>query len=149
MGKDGSGYTVYEMMEEVVDVILKTNSPLIILDEADKLSDQVLYFFISIYNLTEDMCGIVLQATEHLKIRISKGFRLNRKGFREIYSRFGRKYIEVKPNTVAELKAIIEANGISESEEQTRIINESEGDIRRIKRLTKAYLRSDKKEGEA
>lgn len=144
MGKETSGYTVYEMMREVISVILKVDRPLLILDEADKLSDQVLYFFISIYNSTEDKCGIVIQATDFLKKRIKRGIDLNKRGFKEIFSRFGRKFIELKPNTNADLKEIIEANGIYEHEEITRIINESEGDIRRIKRLVKAALRKER-----
>ena len=54
-------------------------SPLLILDEADKLSDQVLYFFITIYNQLEDECGIVLQATNHLEKRLRRGIKLNKK----------------------------------------------------------------------
>lgn len=144
MGKETSGYTVYEMMREVISIILKVENPLIILDEADKLSDQVLYFFISIYNATEDKCGIVIQATDFLKKRINRGVDLNKKGFKEIFSRFGRKFIELPANSKKDLTEIIEANGIYQHEEITRIINDSEGDIRRIKRLVKAALRKER-----
>ena len=43
-----------------------------VLDEADKLSDQVLYFFISLYNKLEDRVGIILCATDYLEKRIKK-----------------------------------------------------------------------------
>lgn len=143
MGRDGSGYTVYELMNEVLEAILKAENPLIILDEVDKLSDQVLYFFISIYNTTEDKCGIVLQATDFFKKRINKGVANNRKGYKEIFSRFGRNFIELPANTEKDLAAIIKANGVDEESEIIRITNQSEGDIRRVKRLVKAYLRKE------
>lgn len=59
-----SGGTVTEMMADAVQILKRKERPLLILDEADKLSDQVLYFFISLYNALEDRCGIVLTATD-------------------------------------------------------------------------------------
>lgn len=141
MGKDADGYTVYEMMAVVIREILRAESPIIILDEADKLSDQVLYFFITIYNETEGKCGLVLQATSHLKKRIEKGIALNKKGYNEIYSRIGRKFIEPKQNRVDELKDIIRLNGVDDELDVVRIVNDSDNDIRRIKRLVLAYKR--------
>lgn len=141
MGKDSGGYTVYEMMTVVLEAILRAESPLIILDEADKISDQVLYFFITIYNETEGKCGLVLQATDHLKKRIQKGVAINKKGYKEIFSRIGRKFIELPPNTDVELKRIAMMNGVDNELEAIRIVNDSERDIRRVKRLVLAYKR--------
>lgn len=141
MGKDSSGYTVYELMAEVLDVLHRAENPVIILDEADKLSDQVLYFFITIYNETEDKCGLILQATDHLAKRIKKGRDLNKKGFNEIYSRIGRKFVELPDNTYAELIRIVKLNGVDDEAEAITIVNKSEGDIRRIKRLVFAHKR--------
>jgi DNA transposition AAA+ family ATPase len=47
LGREGNGRTVGEMMGEVVRWLKMQENPLLILDEADKLSDHVLYFFIS------------------------------------------------------------------------------------------------------
>src|SRR5690606_39042397 len=95
MGKNNNGDSLGEMIEEIVMTFKRMESPIIILDEADKLSDQVLYFFISLYNDLEDNCGIVLIATDHLEKRVKRGVRLNKKGYKEIYSRLGRKFIEI------------------------------------------------------
>ncbi|MEG0012461.1 MAG: ATP-binding protein, partial [Muribaculaceae bacterium] len=54
MGIDSTGCTVSEMMVDIIYNLKKRYAPLLILDEADKLSDQVLYFFISLYNELED-----------------------------------------------------------------------------------------------
>ena len=64
MGANVAGYTINDMMEEVVDALSRADNPLLILDEADKLSDQVLYFFITLYNQLEGRCGIVLCGTQ-------------------------------------------------------------------------------------
>lgn len=134
MGRDYSGLTVAEMMMEVVRVLKKQESPLIIMDEADKLSDQVLYFFITLYNQLEDHCGIVLLATDHLEKRIKKGLRLNKKGYKEIYSRIGRKFIELNGVGPTDVTQVCAANGITDRREIKEIIEESEGDMRRVKR---------------
>jgi len=134
MGRDYSGLTVAEMMREVVRRLKAQESPLIILDEADKLSDQVLYFFITLYNDLEDHCGIVLIATDHLEKRIKKGIRLNKKGYKEIYSRIGRKFIELPGAGPTDVTQVCAANGITDRKEIKEVIEDSEGDLRRVKR---------------
>ena len=73
MGVDFTGSTVSDMMDDIIDTLKRIDSPLVVLDEADKLSDQVLYFFISLYNQLEGHCGIILCATNFLEKRIKKG----------------------------------------------------------------------------
>jgi DNA transposition AAA+ family ATPase len=135
MGKDSGGYTVNEMMQTIIKNILAADRPLLVLDEADKLSDQVLYFFISLYNKLEDKCGIVMMATDHLEKRIERGLRLNKKGYKEIYSRLGRKFLHLPRITKKDVEAVVTANGITDKEKISIIWNESEGDLRRVKRL--------------
>lgn len=133
MGKDTSG-TVHDMLANVVRALKELDEPLLILDEFDKLNDQVTLFFITLFNLLENDCGIVIMATDHLKKRIEKGVHLNKKGFNEIYSRIGRKFIELKAPSKDDIKRICQANGVTDEVEITRICNESEGDLRRVKR---------------
>lgn len=140
MGCDYSGYTVGEMMQEVVRTLKKQDNAILILDEADKLSDQVLYFFITLYNELEDECGIVLLATDHLEKRLKKGLKLNKKGYKEIWSRIGRKCIQLNGVSTSDIVAICEANGIKDSKIIDKIITESDADLRRVKRLVHAYL---------
>ncbi|MCM8873116.1 MAG: ATP-binding protein [Paludibacteraceae bacterium] len=141
MGRDYTGYTVGEMMTEAVRALKMQESPLLILDEADKLSDQVLYFFITLYNNLEDECGIVLCATQHLEKRIKKGIKLNKKGYEEIWSRLGRKCIRLNGVSASDITAVCEANGITDSGEIDGIIAESDSDLRRVKRRVHAVSR--------
>ncbi len=138
MGRDFSGLTVSEMMDEAVRILKRQDNPLIILDEADKLTDQVLYFFITLYNQLEDHCGIVLLATDHLEKRIRKGLKLNKKGYKEIYSRIGRKFVELRGVGSMDIRQVCMANGVTTEKEIKAIIQDSEGDLRRVKRKVHA-----------
>lgn len=137
LGMECTG-TVSEMMSDIVLALKKKESPIIILDEADKLSDQVLYFFISLYNKLEDRCGIVMAATDYLEKRIKKGVRTNRKGYKEIFSRLGRKFIYIPIASSLDVEKICVANGIDNKSDINKIIEESECDLRRVKRLVYA-----------
>lgn len=134
MGVEATG-TVTEMMFDALQELKKKDSPLVILDEADKLSDQVFYFFITIYNQLEDHCGILLCATEYLEKRIKRGVRNSRKGYREIYSRVGRKFIALPLAGPRDVAAVCKVNGVEERSDISRIAEESDGDLRRVKRL--------------
>jgi Cdc6-like AAA superfamily ATPase len=139
MGRDYSGLTVSEMMYEAVRALKMQDKPLIILDEADKLSDQVLYFFITLYNQLEDHCGILICATDHLAKRINRGRKLNKKGYNEIYSRIGRKFIELKGVGSTDVEQICRANGVNEIKTIKEIFEDCEYDLRRVKRKIHAF----------
>lgn len=141
MGRDYTGFTVGEMMNEAVRTLKIQENPMVILDEADKLSDQVLYFFITLYNHLEDECGIVLCATSHLEKRIKRGIKLNKKGYNEIWSRLGRKCIHLKGVTAADVAAICTANGIDGAGDINSVIDDCESDLRRVKRRVHAISR--------
>lgn len=134
MGANVAGYTINDMMEEVVDALSRADNPLLILDEADKLSDQVLYFFITLYNQLEGRCGIVLCGTQYLKARIARGVRLGKKGFEEILSRLGRRFFELAEIGEEDIALVCVANGIESDAKIRKITKESESDLRRVKR---------------
>ena len=145
MGVTYSGSTVADMMDTIVDTLKRKESPLIVLDEADKLSDQVLYFFISLYNQLEGHCGIIMTATRYLKARIEKGVRLNRKGYAEIFSRIGRKFVELPLLNSEDVAAVCVANGITDAKAINSIVDEADGDLRRVKRSVWAKVKGGAK----
>lgn len=134
MGRDYAGATIGEMMQEIVSELKRQDKPLIVLDEADKLTDQVLYFFITLYNQLEDQTGIILCATNYLEKRIKRGVKLNKKGYNEIYSRIGRKCVELKGLTASDISAICQANGITVTTDIQNVVQDCESDLRRVKR---------------
>jgi hypothetical protein len=142
IGRDSTGLNVAEMMAEIVRALKIQDKPLIVLDEADKLNDQVLYFFITLYNCLEDHAGIVIIATDHLEKRIRKGLRLNRQGYKEIYSRVARKFIELHGVGSVDITKICQANGIEDRSIIKNIIEDSEYDLRRVRRKIHALKSS-------
>ena len=135
LGTEPGGSTVADMVREAIRQLKRREGVLIILDEADKLSDQVLHFFITIYNKLEDTVGIVLCATQYLKKRIERGVVNNRKGYKEIYSRIGRKFIPMPVVSRCDIKGVCLANGLDDRREIERIIDDADNDLRRVKRL--------------
>ena len=144
LGKDYSGLTVAEMMIEAVRILQKKDKPGLIMDEADKLSDQVLYFFITLYNQLEDHCAIILMATDHLEKRIKRGLKLNKKGYKEIFSRIGRRFIDFGGINATDVTSICLANGIEGKNQIKEIWQDSEGDLRRVKRKIYAIKKMNK-----
>ncbi|WP_297096452.1 ATP-binding protein [uncultured Draconibacterium sp.] len=139
IGEDASGYTMYELMGVIVRKLKEQEAPLLVLDEADKLNDQLLYFFITLYNNLEDHCGIIMIATEFLEKRIKKGIRLGKKGYPEIYSRGGKKFIKLNGVGSTDVRAVCVANGITEASRIKEIYEDSDHDLRRVKDKIKAY----------
>lgn len=134
MGRSHSGYTVTDMMSEVVRTLKTQQNPLIIMDEADKVSDQVLYFFITLYNQLEDHCAIVMCATDHLEKRIKRGLKLGKKGYKEIYSRIGRRFVELDGLSSSDITAICVANGVADKARIREVVEDSQWDLRRVRR---------------
>lgn len=134
MGRNPNGDTVGEMMSTIVSSLKKMEDPIIIMDEADKLSDQVMYFFITLYNQLEDHCALVMVATDYLEKKIKRGLRLNKKGYKEIYSRIGRKFIMLKGVGIGDITEVCMANGITAKSDIKSVIEDCDNDLRRVKR---------------
>ncbi|MDR3132545.1 MAG: AAA family ATPase [Prevotellaceae bacterium] len=142
MGRDYSGYSIGDMMYECVNELKKQNNPIIIIDEGDKLTDSVLQFFIPLYNSLEGHCAIILCATSHLNKLLKRGVRLNKRGYNEIFSRVGRKCIELKGLGAADITAVCRANGVDDAALIKEVIDDSEGDLRRVRRKIHAIKMS-------
>jgi Cdc6-like AAA superfamily ATPase len=142
MGISSNGDTVGDMMNNIVYELKKKENPLIIIDEADKLCDQVMYFFITLYNELEEHCGVVLMATHYLEKMVKKGLRLNRKGYEEINSRIGGKFISLQGVNAGDITEVCIANGIENKAVIKDIISDSNYDLRRVKRKVTAYKKS-------
>lgn len=141
MGKNGYGQSLAQMMNTIINTLLKLDHPLIVIDEADKLNDKVLYFFISLYNALEDKCGLIIQATEFLRNRIEDGALKGKKGYPEIYSRIGKVFLKVPKSTREDVANICKANGLYNEETITSIYNSADGDLRAVKIKVHAYLK--------
>lgn len=142
MGRTSTNETVAVMMQTIINALKKMETPLIIIDEADKLNDKVLTFFITLYNSLEDHCGIILMATNYLEKLVENGLRQNKKGYKEIFSRIGRKFIKLEDTSTDDVVSICVANGVTDKPTIKKIIEDCDGDLRRVKRKVHAALKS-------
>lgn len=134
MGITNTGYNVGEMMQSIVSNLRKQYQPLLIIDEIDKVSDNVLYFYITLYNELKGLCGIVMLGTDYLSKRIDRGVVRNTKGFKEIYSRLGSKFITLDGTDKKEVAEICKAHGVDDALDIQEIYNIYKGDLRVIDR---------------
>ena len=131
------GYTVRGLWTAILDNLIQMDAPLLIFDEADKLTESVFHYFISLYNKLEDKCGVVFMSTDYIIKRIEKGLRWQRPGYKEFYSRIGRKYFELEDTTANDVYAICTANGLRDRKDIDEVIRDAEEcdfDLRRVKK---------------
>ena len=137
MGIRTDGYTVRELWMTIQDELIQMDAPLLVFDEADKLIESVFQYFISLYNKIEDKCGVVFLSTDYIKTRISRGLRCKKRGYKEFYSRIGRKYFELEDTPPQDVFAICSANGLTDRKDIEEVITEADGcefDLRRVKK---------------
>lgn len=149
------GYaTISALIESIAESVKRMARlhPLIILDQANSLKPSALRTLIYLYNECEDILGLVVLGTENLEYEIKRGVRLNRAGYDELDSRFGRKYINLIGSNLSDARKVCDANGIADKDLQKHIFEECEPsriilsdgrridvieDMRRLKRIIK------------
>lgn len=139
---------LHDTLDSALSLVSYLQNPLLIFDEGDKLSDSILNYFISIYNRLEGRCGIVFLSTDYIERRMDSGRKYKKKGYEEIYSRIGRKFVTLDQTAQTDISSICRANGIYDEAMITRIVKESEAyenDLRRVKRVIHARKRSAEK----
>ena len=137
IGLRTDGYTLRDNLDAIIAALVQMQHPLLIFDEADKLSERVFHYFIDLYNRLEERCGIVFFSTAYIKRRIKMGLRYDKKGYNEIDSRIGRKFFELEPTGPSDVYAVCAANGLSDKTVISGIIREVEEcdfDLRRVKK---------------
>lgn len=127
------------MLEEIFEHILKLENPQIIIDEIDKVDDKILAYLITFYNKLFKKCSVVILATNYLVKRINDGVRLQKRGYNEIKSRFGR-YYEFEQTTAEDVKIMCETQGVTDAETIKKISKESRGDFRIVRDLIEEVL---------
>lgn len=106
------GGSIEKMVMAIIEQLKKLTSPLLIIDNADKMSDANLMILMAIYDATEGHAGIVLSGTEYLKDMIDKGVRNNKRGYRETARRIAYWQPMERPSDDI-INRICEDNGIT------------------------------------
>lgn len=138
-GLDTDG-TVENLIDRFINHMKGLNMPLIIIDQIDKLKDAQFDLFMDFYNELDGHCGFVLSGVPALRKRIERGRKLDKIGYREVYSRIGCKYISLSKIKMIDVANICKANGVTDEELINEIFNTCEGDLRRVKREVDKYF---------
>lgn len=107
-----------DLLELVIEFFQQRsiNKPLLLIDEANKLKDSAKLCLIPLYNDCEDFLGVVMSGPEDLQKNIENGVRYQKRGYDEIYSRFGRTFVKLLGATLNEVITICKANGFDDVE---------------------------------
>ena len=138
LGITMTGSSVQYLIVRVVEALSAIDKPIVIFDEIDKLPDAVLNLFITLYNELEFQCAFILICTDYLEQRFRLGQHANKKGYNEMFSRFGRKFINLKANNETDVRSICLANGVTDNSRISKInaaVVREGFDLRRVRRL--------------
>lgn len=137
IGLRTDGMTLRDMMDAIIRQLIQTESPVMLFDEADKLTERVFHYFIDLYNRLEDKCGMVFFSTSYIKRRMQMGLRYDKKGYNEIHSRIGRKFFDLERTSVQDVYAVCVANGVRDKKDIGEVVRDAEQydfDLRRVKK---------------
>ena len=96
IGVDDKGK--YAEVKERLKYSLKVlESPVIIIDEAGDLDYNAFLELKEFWNATEGQCGWYLMGADGLRAKIERGMNHKKVGFREIFSRYSDKYMNIVP----------------------------------------------------
>jgi DNA transposition AAA+ family ATPase len=129
--------TITEKVDAIVEFLNSKQSPLVIIDEADKLKDRA---FIIVKTLQDEAdTGLVLAGTPYFEIRITRGCKSNKMGYKEIYSRVGGRFFHLGEITTSEVFQICAANNITNEKVARQIAMQAHGDLRQVKAAIENY----------
>lgn len=140
--KPGSG-SIRSVLVQVAEQLTGEESPLLVFDEADKLSDGAFQYFVQIYNMLEDRCGMIFLSTGSIEDRMQRGLQYNKRGYAELSSRLGRRFFHTEPTTAQDVYAVAVGNGLSDESVIKEIIRDAsayDNDLRRVKKLVRSAL---------
>ena len=130
------GFNIREVWGLILDDIIQMDAPLLVFDEADKLTEPVFHYFISLYNKLEEKCGVVFLSTDYIVKRISNGLKYQKPGYKEFFSRIGRKFFTLEPTDQNDVYIICTANGLTSRQDIDVVMKGAatcDYDLRRVK----------------
>lgn len=133
-------------LRQAVRYLQTLDRPLLIFDESDKLSDDILYYFITIYNILKGHCGMFFLSTgDYIDRRIKNGIVYKKKGYDEIHSRICRELIKLPTVSDVEVAAIVRANGVVDEKLKTKILEKAKAYRNDLRYVENIIARKDRK----
>ena len=107
--------SVYDMIKQIGEILNSQHKPLVIIDEAGKVSTNVLLDLHDLRNDTMYNAGIIIAGCEYFQRNIEKAVTKDKTGYPEFHSRVVNWNILNKP-TRTEIAAICRANGVNDDD---------------------------------
>lgn len=129
----------YVMYDDLVYCLQTMTEPLIILDEAGDLQYEAFLELKALWNATEGTCGWYMMGADGLKAKIRRNIEVQKVGYPEIFSRFGKRFYRITPENekdrqAFELQQAIQVAAVNCPEGiDHKIIARSAGNLRRVK----------------
>jgi DNA transposition AAA+ family ATPase len=137
--------TVGELIQTFIEHLQTLHKPIVIIDQADKLKDPQLDLFMDLYNALPGHCAFMLSGVPAFEKRILKGVQRDKIGYREMFSRIGRKFIALNKTSLQDVQAVCAANGCDDADFQIQVFNECDGDMRRVRRMVDQWFLTQKR----
>lgn len=144
IGVRSTGLTIRETLQAIIKELVRQDRPLLIFDEGDKLTDSVLYYYVSLYNALEDKCGMVFLSTNYMTQRMTRGVERGKKGYDELESRICRRFVPLDLVSAEEVESICLVNGLSDRSAIRTVkaeAHECGNDLRRVRKSVHKELR--------
>lgn len=140
MGVRPTQGTVSAIFTDVISELQRRKSPLLIVDEAELLSDGALPLINDIYNAMRGNCGFIIAGTTYLWERIEKGVKKNKQGFNNLHSRVGGHPYKIGTASAGDIELVCRENGLTDQMDINSVINQAAGDLRQVEILVKDAL---------
>lgn len=105
--------SVHDMLNRAADELNGKKAPLLIIDEAGKLTHQLYLFLHVLREKTKRNCGIVLAGMPYFQANLLKDVNRQKEGAAEFYRRINL-WQELARPTSAEIKAVCDAHGVTD-----------------------------------
>ena len=127
-----------DVYEKIVDHIIVTEKPLIVLDEFGDLTQEMMLEFKALWNATERSCGWYAMGADGLAAKINRNLNNEKIGWAEIFSRLGGTIHRITPDGKTnrknfkkkEVAKVAKANGATQSGNE--MVVKTKGSLRRV-----------------
>jgi DNA transposition AAA+ family ATPase len=108
--------TINEMVNRISEELNTQENPLILIDEAGKITHTMILYLHVLRDKTDKNCGIILSGMPYFKANLIKMTNKQKEGYSEFYRRINL-WTELKRPSKSEIETICELNGITSMDE--------------------------------
>lgn len=134
IGVETRASSVSGMEDDIIDFLNRKENPVIMIDEIQELTEGAFRVLKTIFNGTEFHCGFVYCGGLNFQKRMRQGLDHCKQSYEEIYSRMGGEIKQADVPAPKDIINICKGNISLDKPVMHKIINESDGDLRLLRR---------------